>query len=725
MEWQVGFHRELDEAPQEWIEASVPGAVQLDYAKAHGWPPHWVADHFQDYAWMEDVFWTYRARMVPQGSQSAGERLFLVIGGVDYRFRIAVDGVALLEQEGMFTPVEMDVTERVGELTVTIWPVPKSHAQPADRGQADRSCKPAVSYGWDFHARLIPSGIWKETRLEWRPPGRIESVEVFYELADDFSSAEIRVKGFKTLPDAAHRLILALFAPDGESLGSSESGSFQDLILQIQNPTLWWPHTHGNPALYRAEVSLVDAAGTVLDSQEVQVGLRRVRLVMAQGVWKEPGDGFPKTRCNPPMTLEINGREIFAKGTNVVASDIFPGTITAADHATLVDLAKAANFNLLRLWGGAATPTDAFFACCDRQGIMVWVEFPLSCNPYGDDPEYLRVLDQESRSIIRALRPHPCVVLWCGGNELFNSWSRMTDQSLALRLLNRNCYDLDPKRPFLPTSPVMGVGHGAYTFIDPASGNEIWHAYQNAAHTAYTEFGCPGPIDAPRLREIIPAEELLPPRRGTCWETHHGFGAWDMDPATWLQLPAIQRYFPETATLDEIVEHGQILQAEGLRGVYEEIRRQSPAASMALSWCFNEPWPCAANCSLLGWPFVPKKAYTAAAEACRPILASAKIPKFGWKAGEEFTAELWLLNDSFDDVPALAIHAVLHFGSNSVPLEVWIKSSSGAQKNIRGLSFRTILPETDGGFFRLELRAEGHPAYSSEYLLCLLSARSA
>ena len=40
----------------------------------------------------------------------------------------------------------------------------------------------------------------------------------------------------------------------------------------------------------------------------------------------------------------------------------------------------------------------------------------------------------------------------------------MTDQSAAIRLLNSQCFRLDPNTPFIPTSPVMGVGHGHYVF---------------------------------------------------------------------------------------------------------------------------------------------------------------------------------------------------------------------------------------------------------------------
>ena len=72
---------------------------------------------------------------------------------------------------------------------------------------------------------------------------------------------------------------------------------------------------------------------------------------------------------------------------------------------------------------------------------------------------------------------------------------RAPSASLALRLLNRNCYDLDPHTPFLPTSPVMGMGHGNYLFRY-ADGRDVFQVMPTATNTAYTEFGCPGPVTA-------------------------------------------------------------------------------------------------------------------------------------------------------------------------------------------------------------------------------------
>ena len=56
-------------------------------------------------------------------------------------------------------------------------PPPKDKNCPtADRSQAAQSTKAAVSYGWDWHPRLIPTGIWHDTYFETRGDGFIKNV---------------------------------------------------------------------------------------------------------------------------------------------------------------------------------------------------------------------------------------------------------------------------------------------------------------------------------------------------------------------------------------------------------------------------------------------------------------------------------------------------------------------------------------------------------------------
>jgi beta-mannosidase len=714
LDWKIGYTKELGVPPDELVPAQVPGAVQLDWARAHCWPDYTYADNFKAYAWMEDVYWCYSATLNFR-ELSDGARLFFVSRGIDYQFQIKLNGTLLYEQEGMFTPVELDLTGKAAPgdlLEVVVFPAPKSRPEPADRSQANRSCKPAVSYGWDWHPRLVPLGIWDETYLEIRPKTHFEKAEVNYVLSEDYSAAALAAT--VKLSDAgcirwsvADRHGAVVLQQSAEVSGKAV------LSATLNDPELWWPAEQGNPTLYTSMFELVDDSGQVIDKRSARIGFRRVRLVMHSHQWDEPVE-FPKSRSNPPITLEINGLPIFCKGSNWVNPEIFPGRITPDTYRPLVELARNAHMNLFRVWGGGIVNKESFYEQCDELGIMIWQEFPLACNNYGDFPDYLEVLDRESRSIITRLRQHACLALWCGGNELFNSWSGMTDQSLALRLLNRNCFELDPRTPFLMTSPVMGMGHGHYVFRDK-QGREVYQVMPQATNTAYTEFGCPGPSPSEYLRRFIPAAELFPPKPGTAWEAHHGFNAWFQE--NWLQMDQLEEYFGPSPDLETLVARGEWLQCEGYKCIFEEARRQKPRCSMALNWCYNEPWPCAANNSIVNWPAEPKRAYYAVSDACRPSLASARISKFRWSEGECFDPELWLLHDGHEPLPAGRIEAFLQVGEREILLLGWDFPDLRANSNCPGPIIRFQLGSWQVDRTVLVLRVVGRPELNSSYCL--------
>jgi beta-mannosidase len=478
----------------------------------------------------------------------------------------------------------------------------------------------------------------------------------------------------------------------------------------LPQPRLWWPNGQGEPYLYTSRVDLYGIDGVLLDTRKAKVGFRTVELVIHDGGWA--GMALPSTRNNPPITLEVNGRKIFAKGSNWLCPDIFPGRVTGETYRELVTLAAEAHFNLLRTWGGAAIGKRAFFDTCDELGILVWQEFPLACNNYVGTPPYLQVLDAESRSIVKRLRRHPSVAFWCGGNELFNNWSCMTEQSLALRLLNRNCYELDPGRPFIMTSPLEGMSHGHYLFKD-GGGEEVFQIMPRMNSTAYTEFGCSGPSPAAYIRSFIPEGELFPPQNGGAWKAHHGYGAWDGHITSWLAPEIIESYFGPSHTLEELCERGQLLQNEGYKCIYEEARRQKPRCSMALNWCYNEPWPTAAGNSLLNWPIKPKPSYYAVKASCRPVLASLQIPKFQWKAGEVFNPVLWLLNDSQEEIESGTITVYL----NGTEIFTWKNPPGAGNGNLKGPMLNYILPPQNAERMTLAVKAAGRGEWDSEYVL--------
>ncbi|WEK36029.1 MAG: glycoside hydrolase family 2 TIM barrel-domain containing protein [Candidatus Pseudobacter hemicellulosilyticus] len=724
LNWEIGYHQQATDKPAKWLPATVPGAVQLDVMKAeHYKQPYWYGDNVLQFDWMEDWYFTYRTSFA-KPALGADQRLFFHSKGIDYHFTILLNGQQIHEQEGMFTYVDLDLTDRLqaqNELLIILRPVPKIEeakvwvkGTETYRQNARESAKPAVSYGWDWHPRLVTRGIWDETFLAVRNKAHLTAAPVTYTLNEERNAASLQLdlEG-RSLAGTTYRWLIK---DDKGKLLVQQTGplSADQAIVkaQLDKPRLWWPNGYGDPVLYTSELELLGPDKKLLDKRRQQIGFRTIKLIMNEGAWDEPAD-FPVTRNVSPASFEVNGQRIFAKGTNWVHPEIFVGLITPALYEKQVRLAKDANMNILRVWGGGITNKESFFDYCDQYGLLVWQEFPLACNNYTDKQSYLDVLEREARSIISRVKTHPCLAVWSGGNELFNSWSRMTDQSLALRLLNSLCYQLDQHTPFIFTSPQYGMGHGYYVFADLEKKEELYQWMSRATKTSYTEYGVPGAASVDMLKSFIPANELFPPKANTAWELHHGLGAWGDH--RWLDMQVLEHYFGKIQSLEELVKYSQLTQSEGLQFIYEEARRQKPYCSMALNWCFQEPWPAAANNSLISWPNEVKPAYYSVAKACRPVLASARAPKFSWATGEAFTADVFLLNDTYQALPAADIMVTINFDGKEQTILEWDCPGTRPFENGVGPTARVTIPELKTQFFTVKVAVKGKPEYNSEY----------
>ena len=724
LDWQLGYHKTETGQPAGWFASTVPGAVQLDVMIAENYKqPWWYADNVLQFDWMEDIWFTYRTYFKKPGLQN-GERLFFFSKGIDYHFKIYLNQKLILEQEGMFTYVNIDITDNLlenNELKITVLPVPKlgfEHETGSEsyRNNARESVKPAVSYGWDWHPRLVTRGIWDETFLTVKKSSHISDVSVEYELDENLTGAKIwAVVDGVQLQGNYFKWILK--NPEGKTVFEKQEKFTSDkqiIEAELSDIHLWWPSGYGAQNLYTGEFALLDVNHKVLEQHTGKTGFRKIKMIMNEGAWQLEG-GFPKSRAFAPASLEVNHRRIFAKGANWVHPEVFMGTVTPERYREQIVLAKNANFNILRIWGGGIVNKESFFDICDELGILVWQEFPLACNNYTDDAKYLKILEQEARSIVKRVRKHACLAFWSGGNELFNSWSGMTDQSLALRLLNSICFQMDMQTPFIFTSPVYGIGHGHYVFYDSSINEEVFQWMSQAQKTAYTEFGVPGVANMDVLKSFIPENELFPPKEKSVWELHHAFGVWGAD--RWLEMPSLQKYFGEIKNLDELVKYSQLLQCEGLKFIYEEARRQKPFCSMALNWCYQEPWPSAANNSIINWPNEIKPAYYHVAKACRPVLASIRIPKFEWKEGEELNCDIFMLNDTYEKLGNEKIRVVIQYDGTEKEITSWDCPGGDGFKNIEGPPVKIRIPGMKTNLFSIHIRVEGKPQYNSTYLL--------
>ena len=74
--------------------------------------------------------------------------------------------------------------------------------------------------------------------------------------------------------------------------------------------------------------------------------------------------------------------------------------------------------NIIRCWGGNVYESERFFNHCDEKGMLVWQDFAYACTVYPQTAEFLARVQAEVEAVVRRLRNHPSLALWCGDNEI-------------------------------------------------------------------------------------------------------------------------------------------------------------------------------------------------------------------------------------------------------------------------------------------------------------------
>ncbi len=709
LSWTLGYTERLRDVPADRVPAEVPGEVQRIWGKAAGLPDFNFDKNYLEYVFMEDKFWHFETSAFVE-NMSDSEPI-LIFEGIDYAYTVFIDGEEILTGEGMFTPVKISLEKYVGReisIDAVIHPVPRIEGE-SGRSNAARSVKPPVSYGWDWHPRFIVSGFFGDAYIDYRPEKRIEAADFSYELDEKFTSLDFTAKISTNAENCF--LDVSLTDDDGRTvcIRNVPSGGAETKLV-LENPKLWWCRGQGERHFYSYKVELKDESGRVLDTFSRRVGFRRVRLVMNDDDFFD-GE-FPKTQAYSPATIELNGRRIFAKGTNFVPTEMCYSLMTDDRYKEMTELVSDANMNLLRLWGGGLVNKENFFDLCDEAGIMVWQEFPLACNDYKDDRHYLSVLGKEAESIVKRLKSHPSVVLYCGGNELFNGWSGMTNQSLALRLLDKVCLENDPKTPFIMTSPLYGMGHGSYLNITHGDVEAVTDFCENF-RTAYTEFGIPSAASLDYVKRYIKEEDLYKIEPGTAWEDHHALNSWCFED-TWFRPSEVEAFYGKSDSLEETITHSLELQGESYKNMFEEARRKWPKTSMALNWCFNEPWPCFAGNSLVKYPAIPVPAYDRVRDALRDVMLSVRLKKLRYTRGEDVTCDVFVLNG----LPETLKGASFSISVGGVPVYSGKFGDVSGNTSSSCGQFSFTVPDDAGERFYLTVECE-NAAMGGRYLLYL------
>lgn len=157
--------------------------------------------------------------------------------------------------------------------------------------------------------------------------------------------------------------------------------SSQEIHFQNIHAIPWWPNALGLPLhdtarQYTATASISGGSGSGAFSLSVTalIGFRVVHLVTGD-------DSSPDKRqhllqqdgsSNFTMRLKVNGADVWARGGNMIPMEELEGRQSVEAYRALVSNAAAANFNMLRVWGGGVFLPEEFYSACDAAGIMVY-----------------------------------------------------------------------------------------------------------------------------------------------------------------------------------------------------------------------------------------------------------------------------------------------------------------------------------------------------------------
>ncbi|MBR2353596.1 MAG: hypothetical protein IKA76_03745 [Clostridia bacterium] len=654
--WHLrGKRQGIEEDPLLNLSATVPGCVQLDLSREGYLPADLYmgenileTERFEDYEW-----WYERSFTAPAEKKN----VFLVFEGVDCLAEYFLNGVKIGESDNMFIAHEfcLDGYLKEGENTLTVH-LRSALVEAQDKdytlkmltdshGRYEKRYlrKPNHSYGWDIMPRAVTAGLWREVRLEVRDaiyPTQTffrffrNQIRFFYTLACDF----------RDLADAELELVGSCGEDSQFEARFSDLKKFGQLTFSIPNPKKWFPYGYGEPNVYDGFLRIYKA-GKLIHEESFSFGIRDVVLDRRPSFGNDEGQ----------FRFLVNGVEVMCKGTNWVPLDAFHSRdAERLDRA--LELLKDIGCNIVRCWGGNVYEDHKFFDFCDRNGIMVWQDFAMACVYPPETEEFKKALEKEATFIIRKLRNHPSLVVWCGDNEI-DSCARPEynpNTNPLTREVLPKCVELnDIGRPYLPSSPYISAeeyraGYRAQMLGSRLVEDHLWgprdyyksEFYKsNLAHFV-SETGYHGCTSWESVKKFITSENLWGDITNPEWVLHSSDQKGNSARILLLAEHLKQLFGRVPEDPETFVLASQISQAEADKYFIERMRVNRPRKTGIIWWNLLDGWPQFSD-AVVDYYFEKKIAYSYIKRAQAPFTVAAD-ELVNWKL------PIYACNDTLD-----------------------------------------------------------------------------
>lgn len=603
----------------EWMSARVPGTVHQDLLDHGRLPDPFYGMNEQKVQWVEKEDWLYRTVFTVTADQLKSDAAWLTFEGLDTYADVYLNGSLLLKADNMFVGHKLAVKDvlREGENRLMIRfrsPVEETAPQwdtdgfnyPADNDHSEKRMsvytrKAPYSYGWDWGIRLATSGIWRPVKLTFCNGAAIDDFFVRQqEVTEQVAKVDnqLEINNVISTPKEAQVKVVYAYGEQADTLTRTvvlqPGKNSLSMPAWIEKPHLWMPNGWGDPALYTFTAT-VSVDGKEVASREEAIGLRSIRVVM-----EDDKDG-------KSFYFEVNGKPMFAKGSNYIPGDALLPNMTGERYARLFEDIRAANMNMVRVWGGGIYEDDRFYEEADRNGILVWQDFIFACTTYPHDPTFLKRVSEEAVYNMRRLRNHASLAMWCGNNEIYEGmrywgwkdkyspvvWKEMTEgyDVLFRQLLPELVAANDPGRFYMHGSPYeanwgrpeswkIADSHNWGTWY----GQKPFESLDTEIPRFMSEYGFQAFPEMKTIRMFASPEdyELESPVMNAHQKASIG---------NFLIKKTMALYYKVPEKFEDLIYAGLILQGQGMRHGIEAHRRHRPYCMGSLPWQLNDSWP--------------------------------------------------------------------------------------------------------------------------------------
>lgn len=351
-------------------------------------------------------------------------------------------------------------------------------------------------------------------------------------------------------------------------------------VLRIDKPTLWWPHTMGEPILHDAQFSF-SIDGDLIDNVSVKYGIREIKDYYTD-------DGH--------RGFMINGQKISIRGGGWV-DNIMLNNTHDYDLAQL-EYVKSMNLNTIRMegfWG----KDDFLYKKCDELGILIMVGW--SChweweNYLGKycDEKYGGILSDKDinmmstawRDQIVWLRNHPSIFAWFSGSDCVPTPKLEEKYMETFNEYDSTRIYLSSAKEWESSSINTGIKmRGPYAYTPPI----YWFAdtLYGGAFGFNSETG-PGaqvpPLES--IQKMIPKKDLWP--INDVWNFHCGRNEFN---TLNRYTEALNNRYGKSNSVEEYVQKAQLMNYELMRPMFEAFSANRFKATGVIQWMLNSAWP--------------------------------------------------------------------------------------------------------------------------------------